>query len=133
MKNSIICEIGYLPSPHLNQIYKGFELLEKQKIISKLIVQPVTGDMLKPLLTVTLNKKIRIIYDTLDGLNWISGNKEENLHHFQQNINADFYFKRSYKPILQDFSPTGCKVFPLGLNYNITHNLKNKGLSDVRN
>ena len=60
-------------------------------------MKPTIGNPLKPILKVRINDKYDVIYDTLDGLNWIKASIENNLDYFKNNIKADFYFKRSFK------------------------------------
>jgi len=116
MKPLFKCELNYFPSPHLSQIYDGFEKLRKIGIIN-ISLKPVSGNQIKPLLNVVVDKKYNVIYDTLDGLNWINGSIEDNLNHFKKNIKADFYFKRSYSKQILDYAPLNCKTYPLGLNF----------------
>lgn len=115
MKPLFKCEIYYFPSLHLSQIYDGFEKLRKIGIVD-IVIKPISGEGLKPLLKVKINNKYNVIYDTLDGMNWINGSIEENLIHFKNNTHADFYFKRSYNKQVLENAPLNCKVFPLGLN-----------------
>lgn len=115
MKPLFKCELNYFPSPHLNQIYDGFEKLRKIGIID-VSIKPVVSDNTKPLLNVVIDNKYKVIYDTLDGMNWIDGTIENNLNHFRKNTKADFYFKRSYSNQILEYAPENCKVFPLGLN-----------------
>ncbi len=68
--NKLVCKIEYFPSPHLNQIYEGFNMLEKQGIIKIKLVKPKNFNKKKPILRVQLNNKLNLIYDTLDGFNW---------------------------------------------------------------
>ena len=116
MKPLFKCELKYFHSPHLSQIYEGFEKLRKAGIV-EISVTPCAGDTSKPLLTVIVDNKYTAIYDTLDGLNWISGSIEDNLEHFKNNVNADFYFKRSYNAQVAKYAPPDCSVYPLGLNF----------------
>lgn len=118
MKAKFQCELFYFPSLHLNQIYDGFIKLNKLGIID-LIIKPAKGGESKPLLKVVVNNEFTIIYDTLDGFNWIDGSIDENLRYFKKNIEADFYFKRSYNKSLLENAPGNCKVYPLGLNYTM--------------
>jgi hypothetical protein len=66
---------------------------------------------------VLINGNIRVVYDALDGFNWITGNRQENLDYFRDNFSPDFYFKRSFNPILQQYCNQDTKVLPLGLNF----------------
>ena len=116
MKPIFKCELHYFPSPHLYQIYDGFEKLRRLGILD-LSVKRAKGNLEKPLLNVTIDNKYTVVYDTLDGFNWIKGSVEENLEYFRTNINADFYFKRSFTTELVDIKSGNCKVYPLGLNY----------------
>ena len=118
MKPLFKLELNYFPSLHLSQIYDGLTKLRRLGIIH-LSLKPVSDDTSKPLLTVKIDNKHKVIYDTLDGLNWINGSIEENLNHFKKNVEADFYFKRSYNQQVLDYAPKNCKVYPLGLNYNV--------------
>lgn len=118
MKPMFKCEISYHPSLHLNQLYDGFEKLRKIGFID-LVVRQSTGNQTKPILKVVIDNKHIVIYDTLDGMNWIDGSIEENLNYFKSNIKSDFYFKRSYNEQILENAPEDCKVYPLGLNYNL--------------
>src|SRR6202041_933604 len=72
-----------------------------------------------PILYVTVNDKFKVIYDALDGFNWIPGTIEENLSFFQTTFKADYYFKRSFNQRLEDMAPEGCKALLLGVNFHI--------------
>ena len=109
------CEIEFCPSPHLTQIYDGFARLNKKGFIT-LKSKRIKLEHSKPVIKVIVNNKYTLIYDTLDGLNWTDGSLEENLNYFTSNLECDFYFKRSFKPELQDHLRKG-KLYPLGLNY----------------
>lgn len=116
----IKCQIEYFESPHLNQIYTGFEILDKQGIIN-LSYKKSSGNNLKPILHVTINDRYKVIYDTLDGFCWNEGSISENLNFFSR-IKTDFYFKRSFTEDLRDINPN-IKIFPLGLNYHLDHHI----------
>ncbi|HOE31440.1 MAG: hypothetical protein BWY92_00067 [Firmicutes bacterium ADurb.BinA052] len=118
MKPILHCELGYFPNPHLNQIYAGFASLHNAGIIN-LEVKRVAADHTKPLLTVIVNKQYKLLYDTLDGFNWIPGSQQDNLLYFRTHFKVDLYFKRSFTPTLLDYCPENCTVFPLGFNYLI--------------
>lgn len=113
------CELEFFPNFHLMQLYSGFFELQRKGIID-LRIKPVkeTNESLS-IITATINKKQKVMYDTLDGLTWIPGDVDTNLSHFQKTYQADFYFKRSFNPRMKDHSPANCQVFPLGLNYNV--------------
>ena len=115
MKSIFKCELSYFPSPHLSQIYDGFETLRKQGIVD-VMLSPQKKDPAMPILHVKVNDKFDIVYDTLDGLNWVDADLEGNMNYFNEQVQADYYFKRSFNPILQYHAPRNCKVFPLGLN-----------------
>ncbi|MFI3190717.1 hypothetical protein BCS42_05820 [Crenothrix sp. D3] len=120
MKPLFKCELDYLPSNHLSQIYTGFEQLKKAGVIDLSI--RYTGEKTgatKPVLKVKINNKYKVIYDTLDGLNWIKGSIEDNLNYIKTHLDADFYFKRSYSKNILKYFPSHCKVYPLGLNYYV--------------
>lgn len=116
MKPILNCKIHYYPSTHLSQIYDGFAKLIRKGIINATFIR-VKGNPIKPLLKVVVDDKYTLIYDLLDGLNWIAGNEQENLTYFKENVKADYYFKRSLTEKVLKYSPPDCKIFPLGLNY----------------
>ncbi len=123
MKPIFHCELEYLPSDHLNQIYDGFLKLKRHKIIS-LKLNPTTGLSTKPIIKMILtilniNKQFIIFYDTLDGLNWIEDSIEQNLNYFQKHFKCNYYFKRSINKEIIKYAPKNCKVYPLGLYYKI--------------
>jgi hypothetical protein len=117
-KSLLDCELEYIPSPHLMQLYTGFFELKRQGVIN-LVIKYKANKGNVPIIAATINKKYKVIYDTLDGISWIVGDKAANLSYFQEHFDADFYFKRSYHPVLEQYKPKGCTVLPLGLNYNI--------------
>lgn len=132
MKPLFKCKIDYIKSPHLSQIYVGFELLKKYGFIEySLNNSRFDNKVIKPVLRVTLNQKYTVIFDTLDGLNWIEGTIDDNLNYFRNNLNADFYFKRSFCKLIKDYAPHNCKVYPLGLNYNIDDNIHIKNINET--
>ncbi len=113
-------KISYLKSAHLSQIYEGFDMLHKKGIITADFI-PVGGNIHKPIIEVIINQKYRVMYDTLDGLNWTSGDLEENLNFFKSTYQADYYYKRSFLPLLSELSEY-MKVLPLGLNFALKGN-----------
>lgn len=117
MKALFRCDVEYLPSPHLMQVYEGFFDLQKKGIVELHIHPKKNGNVRESIIAATINGKYRVIYDALDGICWIPEDELQNLAYFQKQFKADFYFKRSYNKQLLDYSPPGCKVFPLGLNY----------------
>jgi hypothetical protein len=120
MKPLLKCQLVYNKTAHLEQLYAGFVRLEKLGIIDLRVDNPAPGTQTwKGILFGTVNDQHKLIYDTLDGLNWIPGTIEENLHYFKRTFTADYYFKRSYTRQLKDVAPAGCKILPLGFNYRI--------------
>jgi hypothetical protein len=107
---------------HLNQIYEGFNHLHDKGIIDATYIKS-EGDSSKPILDVMVND-IKVTYDTLDGFNWVEGSRKENLDYFRHDIDSNFYFKRSYSPMLLDIKPDKTKIFPLGLNYNFSPSVR---------
>ena len=121
MKPLVKCRLVYNQSAHLDQLYAGFVRLEDAGVI-ELLVDPQRSrpqNSRVPILHATINDRYKVIYDTLDGLNWIPGTIEENIVFFQTTFHADYYFKRSFTRQLAGVAPLGCKVFPLGLNYHL--------------
>jgi len=124
------CEMDYIESQHLSQLYAGFEILQAKGIVDVRLIGTAayTG---KPILKVRINNRYTVIYDTLDGLNWIDGSLTDNLEYFRNHIRADFYFKRSFDDKLIEYAPQNCQVLPLGLNYYITpKTLHKKNIKD---
>lgn len=119
MRKLFHCEIEYMPSPHMMQIYAGFFKLQQEGVIELELKPKKYIQRTIPVIQATINKKYKVVYDTQDGLIWINNSVEENLKHFKQNYPVDYYFKRSFHPKMEDYKPDGCKVFPLGFNYNI--------------
>lgn len=118
MKPLFHCTIDYYPgSPHLNLLYDGFEKLRKAGMISLSVNRKAGGFDTKGLFSVLIDNKYEVIYDVQDGFNWIKGKIEDNLAHFEKNIKADFYFKRSFSKRLLDHRLANCMVYPLGFNY----------------
>ena len=114
------CVVEYQKSPHLNIIYSGLIELDKKGIVNiefKYGCKPVLNG--KPILKMRFSNKI-ILFDTLDGFNWINGSMEDNLDFFKKEIEYDYYFKRSYKPDLKS-SLKENKVYPLGLYYYLNY------------
>ena len=112
-------KIYHFECPHLNQVYDGFARLKKQGIIDLHIV-PSEGSYFKGVLHTEINGK-HVIYDTLDGLIWLDKPLEDNLNYFVQNIDCDFYFKRSYTKKLLPYVNNRFVYQPLGLNYGIDY------------
>ena len=119
MRKLFHCEIEYMPSPHLMQIYAGFFKLQQEGVIDLVLKPKKYIQRTIPVVQATINKKYKVVYDTQDGLIWINNSVEENLKFFQQNYPVDYYFKRSFHPQMEAYKPDGCKIFPLGFNYNI--------------
>lgn len=106
---------------HLRQIYTGFSLLHRMGFLK--LTQTIPNEFLQNKANpnrwvnykfyntkAILDEKIVVYYDTHDW-NWI----DEKLL-----SEADFYFKRSYdKNFIQQLKD-GAKVFPLGLNYQVS-------------
>lgn len=94
-------------------------------------VKPTTW---KPILGLGLNPKspiaaleindIRVIIDTLDGYNFnMKVNQDENLEILDKLAgNVDYYFKRSFSSMLNKGLINKDKIYPLGLNYDVTCN-----------
>ncbi|MDZ7759352.1 MAG: hypothetical protein U5L00_03735 [Desulfovermiculus sp.] len=119
------CDIECFSSPHLNQIYDGFSKLEQSNIV-RINKKKVKGSSTKPILKVFVNNKYVVIYDLLDGFNWINDTIENNLYHFSEHYDCDFYFKRNFNDIIYKYAPKNCRVYPLGFNYCIDIRLINQ-------
>jgi hypothetical protein len=110
---NISCELFiHSNSPHLQQLYAGFKLLQAQGVIKLLfhVLNKKTPDLLgvgPNSLKVILNGEKVLMYDTFDG------------HQINSDVlnNVDFYFKRSYLSSEVAKIDSDGKVFPLGLNY----------------
>lgn len=118
MKIPYHCTLFYQKSRHLNQLYTGFYDLEKKGLIKLNVVFSKTVKEKSGILRAQINGA-NVIYDAKDGLNWTSGGEDASLTFFKTNYKeVDYYFKRSYTPILNGMIPG--KVFPLGLNYSVS-------------
>lgn len=117
--SKISCVVEYFYSPHLSQVYKGFQILEKRGVIKlKFITKKVNTN--KPIINVFINDKHHVIYDMLDGFNWVDEyTLDENLKFFKNNLNCDFYFKRSFNNLLNLNNNKTRRIFPLGFNYQV--------------
>lgn len=107
-------QINYIHHQQLSSFYVGIELLRQAAKIKVDFKYDSAASSL-PLLYCHLNGK-RFCIDCLDGLNWVMGSQEDNLQYFKSEINADFIFKRSYTPMLNQLKPS-TKVLPFGFNY----------------
>ncbi len=107
---------------HLRQIYTGFSLLHQKGFLQ--LKQTIPNEFLLDKTgpnrwvnykffnaKVILDEKVKVIYDTHDW-NWID---EEILSA------ADFYFKRSYDENFVARLKEKEKVYPLGLNYQVSN------------
>ena len=110
-------KLYYFQSYHLNQVYDGFSRLQKQGLV-KLHIIHSNGNQCKPILHTEINGK-HVIYDCLDGLNWIDKSFEANIDYFNDNIYCDFYFKRSWSDILLPYISNRFQYYPLGVYYHI--------------
>lgn len=124
--NKILCELEYHKSRHLNQIYAGFEKLNRKNIIDLKVTKVEEREGEDMICRVLVNREHKVIYDALDGLNWIKKEDEIlNLNQFKAlTTEVDFYFKRSYKSSLKNFVSPKCTFLPLGLNYNVVPDKK---------
>lgn len=118
----ISCVVEYLFSPHLSQIYKGFQILEEKGIIDLKFIKKA-GDLNKPIISVWINNKYHIIYDTLDGFNWLDNKSlEDNLLFFENNYPCDYYFKRNYHPKLLNYNKGSTRsIYNLEFNYDMSY------------
>lgn len=118
----INCVVEYFNAPHLSQIYKGFQILEKKGVVDIKFIKK-TGDLNKPIISAWINNNIHIIYDTLDGFNWIDNKStEENLLFFQNNYHCDHYFKRSYNSNLIKYNCGSQRtIHDLEFNYDMSY------------
>lgn len=124
--SAIPCRLFYgSVSPNLQQLYTGYLLLAESGII-RLSQQrrrtplryssdaPHLRNVGHAHLDVLLNGDVRIHFDTHDAPEIAEGELDH----------CDFYFKRSYSPVIVDALPNNhrVKVFPLGLNYRVLTN-----------
>ena len=111
----------YIDSRHLSQIYYGLQKLKEAGIITTHWETPIKRiDSKKPVLQLLINNKINVVYDTLDGFNWIDDSKEKNLEFFKNHFENTYYFKRSFTKELNEYCQNNKKVFPLGFNYYLS-------------
>lgn len=117
MREKILCKFDYSNCIDLFQIYAGFAKLRDLGVID-LIVSQSNPKNNSSNLYVKVNNKQNIVFDTADGFNWIPGTIEQNLTFFQDNFrDVDYYFKRSYSDVIQNFKSEKTKIFPMGLSY----------------
>ena len=77
MRKLFHCEIEYMPSPHLMQIYAGFFKLQQEGVIDLHLKPKKYVPRSIPVVHATINKKYKVVYDTQDGLIWINNTLEE--------------------------------------------------------
>lgn len=126
------CLVHYFPSVHLTHIYAGFEALHRSGAVRLEYVMNTrrTLSSKKPVLFVKVNNNRTLVYDLLDGFNWIEEGEEANLEFFHQHFKGvQHYFKRSYHQRLLTHVPEDCSLHPLGLNYVVKEQfMTSKGL-----
>ncbi len=120
---AISCRLLYRSaSPHLQQLYTGFRLLQRsgfvrlsqqqrQSPVRYLNDAPHLNGAGHAHLDALLEGSLRLHFDTHDAPEIALGELE----------NCDFYFKRSFLPTAIDSLPASqrAKVVPLGLNYRV--------------
>lgn len=102
---------------HLKGIIAGFILLKRQGKIN-LKINKLTKDNSqryphKCLIEATINGRLKIAYDLLDGYNLNLKELDEYLGR------VDYYFKRSFSSVKNDLLVNKEKIHPLGFNYNV--------------
>jgi hypothetical protein len=121
--SAISCRLLYRSaSPHLQQLYTGFRLLQqsgflrlsqqmRRTAVRYLDDAPHLTDAGHAHLDALLEGKLRLHFDTHDAQEIALGELDD----------CDFYFKRSYLPALVGSLPAQQrgKVLPLGLNYRV--------------
>ncbi len=121
--SAIACRLLYQSgSPHLQQLYTGFRLLQRSgqvRLSQELRRTPIRYLQDAPHLRnaahahldVIVNRGLRIHFDTHDAQEIAAGDLDE----------CDVYFKRSFLTDVVDSLPAGQrgKVLPLGLNYRV--------------
>ena len=109
---------------HLTQIFTGFNLLSKRKLINLRILRDQTfqaGAMGKPILRVIIDHTHKLVFDTYDG------NKL-----FQEQLDwCDIYFKRSFDKNEIDKGSLNNKVYPLGFNYSVYSDTNNLSMQKI--
>jgi hypothetical protein len=125
----------------LQQIYSGFSELDRKGLVNIVIDYQEEKDRVfvtKPLLRVDINEKVKVIYDTLDGYNFIDNESiDGNLRYLSKVLEGvDFYFKRSFSPNINSRLQLKDRMCPLGLNYlvsskyNFGNNIKSQSFSE---
>ena len=121
--SAISCRLYYQSaSPHIQQLYTGFRLLQRSgfvRLSQQRRATPIQYESAAPHLKdaghahldVLVNGKLRVHFDTHDAEELALGELG----------NCDFYFKRSYRPEVVNSLPADQqhKVLPLGLNYRV--------------
>lgn len=119
MKRLFSCEVEYIHSPHVLQLYAGFIELQNKGIIDLKFIKKTSRTDTMPFVHACVNEKYSVIYDEMDGYLWIEDSVQKNLEYFKSNFHVDYYFKRSFNKELKLYSYKNRKIYPLGLNYNI--------------
>jgi hypothetical protein len=121
--SAISCRLLYQSvSPHLQQLYTGFHLLQRSGFVRLsqhirrtpvryLNDAPHLRDACHAHLDAVVDGKVRLHFDTHDAHEIALGELED----------CDFYFKRSYLPAAAESLPVQQrrKILPLGLNYRV--------------
>lgn len=116
MKHRYTLKFSYAPNAHLSQLYAGFEELAAKGVVRLEIHH--RASVSQPVLEVIVNDRAKVVYDLMDGYNYINGTKDETLSYFLTRYNdADFVFKRSFDALFSAGHMNN--VRPLGLNYPI--------------
>lgn len=130
------CEMPYYPySHHLSQVYSGFELLRKKNIVD---VHYTGKETFQPynkinILKIRVNDKYDVVYDLFDSVDWLIGESpEKNYKYYIENLQSDFYFKRSYNKEFYNRIADKTKIFTFGFNYPINNkNLLKFKIGDI--
>lgn len=112
----------FSPSPHISQIAAGFLMLKKQGKIDLKIKTEQSQLLDRSMAQAVINGRWTVAYDTHDGYNKLHSQLEGYLQ------TVDCYFKRSFSEEENAQFPSRDKIFPLGLNYEVTcaHNPINR-------
>lgn len=108
-------DICYSHHQQLSSLYVGLEILNRSGTFK--LKPNLDFSNVKSFPFLSGNYRGRSFFiDCMDGYNWISGSREDNLAYFQSTINSNFIFKRNYSLDLQN-SMKDSKVLPFGFNY----------------
>lgn len=108
----------FTKSQHTIQVLTGFQMLQKQGVISLTVKKEQRNDIPHPHFIEAVVDGTLIAFDTADGYE-----NSEKLEQYLSNEDVKLYFKRSFSKEINQKLPLACaqKLRPLGLYYYTTY------------